>query len=203
MVQSVVGVDNLYNKLRKILKEYKKKSESKTKDPFTSDKIPNSFTVLAIGLFGTLVVSFILILVIGFFNYLFTSFFLTNTLILIKYCAGLIFWVVLSSLPIIGIVFICMLPFHSIEILSLLTIQAELNLWISFILFFLVAIGAFLFNSLSQIYLIREEYSDIQFKERNQRYTLAIYVSSVIIGIIFMFSSDIIFSNFFGLILAM
>jgi len=180
-----------------------KQSEKKVKDPFTSDKIPNSFMLLTTGLFGTLIVSFILILSIGFFNYLFTSFFLTNTLVLIKYCAGLIFWVVLSSLPIIGIVFICMLPFQSIEILNLLAIQAELNIWISFILFFLVAIGAFLFNSLSQIYLIREEYSDIQFKEKNQKYTMVIYVSSVIIGIIFIFASDIIFSNFFGLILAM
>ena len=186
----------------KKLKE-KKKSESKTKDPFSGDNFPNSFLLLAIGLFGTLIISFVLILVIGFFNYLFTSFFLTNTLIVIKYCIGLIFWVILSSLPVIGIAFIITLPFQSIEILNLLSIQAEINIWISFILFFLVAIGGFLFNTLSQIYLIREEYSDVQFKENNQRYTLIIYVSSIIIGIILIFTSNIIFSNFFTFISAL
>ena len=187
----------------KKLKEHKKKSESKTKDPFSGDNIPNSFLLLAIGLFGILIISFVLIMIIGFFNYLFTSFFLTNTLIVIKYCTGLVFWALLSSLPVIGIVFICMLPLHSIEILNLLSIQAELNIWISFILFFLVAIGGFLFNTLSQIYLIREEYSDVQFKENNQRYTLIIYVSSIIIGIILIFTSNIIFSNFFTFISAL
>ena len=182
---------------------FTKRSDKKEKDPFSGDNIPNSFLLLAIGLFGTLIVSFVLILVIGFFNYLFTSFYLTNTLILIKFCAGLIFWVLLSSLPVIGFVFIIILPFQSIEILNLLSIQAELNIWISFVLFFLVAIGGFLFNSLSQIYLIREEYSDIQFKVKNQRYTLIIYVSSVIIGIILIFTSNIIFSNVFALILTL
>lgn len=177
------------------------KLKTKAREPFSSDKIPNSFILLAMGVFGAIVVSFILILLIGFFNYLFTSFFLTNTLTIIKYCLGLIYWVVLSSLPIIGIVFICVLPLYSIEILNLLANQAELNIWICFILFFLVAIGAYLFNTLSQVYLIREEYSDIQLKEKNQRYTLIIYVSSIIIGIILLFTSDVIFSNLFTLIL--
>ena len=171
------------------------------KDPFSGDNIPNSFVLLAMGLFGAIVISFILIIIIGVFNYLFTSFFLTNTISVIKYCLGLMFWVVLSSLPIIGIVFIYVLPLYSIEILNAMAIQAELNIWISFILFFLVAIGVYLFNTLSQVYLIREEYSDIQLKEKNQRYILIIYVSSIIIGIVLLFTSDLIFSNLFILIL--
>ena len=99
---------------------FTKRSDKKEKDPFSGDNIPNSLLLLAIGLIGTLIVSFVLILVIGFFNYLFTSFYLTNTLILIKFCAGLIFWVLLSSLPVIGFVYIIILPFQSIEILNLL-----------------------------------------------------------------------------------
>jgi len=182
---------------------FRKNPDKEDKDPFLGDNIPNSFMLLAIGLFGSIVISFVLIMIIGFFNFLFTSFFLTNTIILIKYCVGLIFWVVLSSIPIIGIIFVCLIPIHSIEMLNLLAIQAELNIWISFILFFLVAICVYLFNSLSQIYLIREEYSDIQFKQRNQRYSIIIYVSSIIIGLVLTFTADIIFSNFFALILTM
>ncbi len=177
--------------------------KSKTDDPFIEDKLPNSFMVLATGLFGTLTGSFFLILGIGFFNYLFTSFYLPNTLILIKYCAGLVFWVMLSSLPIIGVFFIGMLFFQSVQILNLLAIPAELNIWISFIIFFIVAIQAFLYNTLYQIILLKEDYKDMELKKKYQRYTVIVYVSSVIIGIILIFTSDIIFSFFFGLILAM
>ena len=171
------------------------------KDPFSGDNIPNSFVLFAMGLFGTIIISLILILILGFFNYLFTSFFLTNTISLIKYCLGLIYWVVLSSLPIIGVFFICLLPLYSIEILNTMGIQPEINIWISFILFFILAIGAYFFNTLSQVYLIREEYSDTQVKRKNQRYTIIVYVVSIIIGIILIFTSERIFSVLFDLII--
>ncbi len=173
------------------------------KDPFSGDNIPNSFVLFAMGLFGAIVISLILILIIGVFNYLFTSFFLTNTISVMKYCLGLIYWVMLSSLPIIGIVFICLLPLYSIEILNAMAIQPEINIWISFFLFFLLAIGVYLFNTLSQVYLIREEYSDIQVKKTYQRYTVIVYVSSIIVGTIFLFISDSIFSNLFAFILTL
>ena len=126
---------------------------------------------------------------------------MSNTVILIKYCIGLLFWVILSSIPLMGIVFVCLLPFYSFRIVNLLSIQVELNLWICFIVFFLLAICAFLFNSLSQIYLIREDYSDITFKEKNLRYTIIIYMFSILLGTIFIFTSDILFSIFFTLII--
>jgi hypothetical protein len=171
------------------------------KDPFSGDNVPNSFVLFAMGLFGAIIISLILVLILGFFNYLFTSFFLRNTISLIKYCLGLIYWVVLSSLPIIGIFFICLLPLNSIEILNIMGIQPEINIWISFILFFLLSIGAYLFNTLSQVYLIREVYSDMQVKRKYQRYTIIVYVISIIIGIILIFTSDIIFSLLFDLII--
>jgi len=173
------------------------------KDPFSGENIPNSFVLFAMGLFGAIIISLILILILGFFNYLFTSFFLTNTISLIKYCLGLIYWVVLSSLPIIGIFFICLLPLYSIEILNTMGIQPEINIWISFIVLFFLAIGAYLFNTLSQVYLIREEYSDMQVKKKYQRYTIIVYVVSIIIGIILIFTSDILFPVLFDLIIQM
>ena len=177
------------------------KGEKKVSAPFLGDKLPNSFLLLAIGLFGAIIVSFVVIVLIGFFNYLFTSFYLANTVTLIKYCMGLLFWVILSAIPLIGIVFVCKLPFSSIEIVKLLNIQGEFNVWFSFILLLIVAIGAFLFNSLSQIYLIREEYTDLNLKERNKKNAIIIYLFSVIIGLILIFTSDLLFTSIFALII--
>ena len=130
-------------------------------DPYSEDN-PNPLIFKPTNLFETFLISIVLAVAIIFFNYLLTSFYLPNTILMAKYCFGLIFGVTISAFPIIGFIFIIKIPFVSIEIISLLGLTPELNVWISFVLFFLISISTYVYNTIGFGILIKEYYFGIK-----------------------------------------
>lgn len=91
--------------------------------------------------------SICLVLITCFINFLLTSFYISNTIIILKLSLGLTFLVFLSMIPFLGIYFIVIFPFYTIELVGFLSIPFEINVLISFILFFTLALIACVWNT--------------------------------------------------------
>lgn len=172
--------------------EVKGKKNKPVHVPFSKDKVPNSFFALASGFFITLIISIILIVFIYFI-----SSFLNGPQragLIVKYCVSLIFWIFLSGLPIIGLYFLIFFPLQSIVIVNSLNLESSLGSWIVFILFYLIAIFLYLFNTSSQFLLLKEEYMDEKLKRTNKICTILIFAIFTTLGIIFIFISNEIFT---------
>jgi hypothetical protein len=128
-----------------------------------------------------------------FLNLLLTSFYISNTIILLKFCLGLIFWVILGTIPLLGIYFIFNLPFISMKIIELLQVPFETNILISFIFFILIISIFFIYSTYLLILLLKKCISASNFKVEYKNKTIIFLFISIILGVVFIFTSDLIF----------
>jgi len=153
----------------------------------------NPFISIIKNSFRAFIASCFLTLMMCFFNFLLSSFYISNTIVLLKFCLGQIFWVILGSLPILGLYFIIKLPFISMQIIEFLNIPFDTSILISFIIFILIDTIFFIFNSYLLILILKKCIFASNVKDENKSRTMIFLILSLIIGIVSIFTSDFIF----------
>jgi len=158
------------------------------------EKVPNSFVTLGIGYGIGIFIS--IVLIIGLFLIsLVTPIFSESSWFNMKFILLVTFCALISGIPILGIYFSISLLFQKVvELTDLLTMELNLEVWLVSIIFFLFSLGMFLFNTISQIYIIFiVKYPTPELKKKNQIYSIIILIISTIIGIIVIMIFDEMF----------
>jgi len=168
---------------------------------FTNKIKKNPYKFMIKNSFLAFLVSSCLTLMICFLNFLLSSFYISNTIIILEYCLGLIFWVILSIIPFLGFYFILKIPFSSVKIIELLQVPFEATMLVSLVFFILIAIIFFTFHSYGLILFLRENVFRPQFKVEYKNRTLILLILSIIIGVFFILTSDLIFFPIYQIII--
>ena len=158
------------------------------------EKVPNSFVTLGIGYGIGIFIS--IVLIIGLFLIsLVTPIFSESNWFNIKFILLITFCALISGIPVVGIYFaIALLLQKVVELTNLLTMELNSGVWFVSIIYFLFSLGMFLFNTVSQIYIIFiVKYPSPELKKKNQIYSILILIISTIIGIIVILVFDEMF----------
>jgi len=179
-------------------------SETIEKDLFEKmgDKIPRAFTTLAMGFGIYLLISITLLIIIFLLVFIGTFFNLGLNLITFKFTTVLLICLIFSAIPIGGIYIALTVLIKNIpELILAMSIEINIWIWIIYILCFIIGLGVFLFNTISQFYVIFiVDYPTPQLKRKNQIYSILILVFSALIGIIIGINFDMIFLSISTLI---
>jgi len=163
-------------------------SKNNEKDIFEKmgTTVPGAFTTLGIG-FAIFTLISIIFLILFYLIVFFGSFFDINlTPLTYQFAVVLIICIIFSAMPIVGIFFAINFFLEKIPELILTTsIEMNIWIWIIYIICFIFAIGIYLFNTISQFYVIFiVDYPTPNLKRKNQGYSILILIVSSIIGLI-------------------
>ncbi|MCK4239386.1 MAG: hypothetical protein KAX33_09705, partial [Candidatus Lokiarchaeota archaeon] len=107
-----------------------------------------------------------------------------------------------SAIPIGGIFIVLTLLIKNVpELILAMSIEINVWIWIIYIICFFIGIGVYLFNTISQFYVIFiVDYPTPQLKRKNQIYSILILICSALIGAIIGINFDMIFLSISTLI---
>lgn len=163
-------------------------SKNNEKDIFEKmgTTVPGAFTTLGIG-FAIFIIISIIFLILFYLIIFFGSFFdIGLTPLTYKFVGVLTVCNVFSAIPIVGIFFaINFLIVKVPELILITSIEINIWIWIIYIICFIFVIGIYLFNTISQFYVIFiVDYHTPYLKRKNQGYSILILIVSSIIGLI-------------------
>ncbi len=163
-------------------------SKNNEKDIFEKmgTTVPGAFTTLGIG-FAIFILISIVFLILFYLIVFFGSFFdISLSPLTYKFAVVLIICLIFSALPMAGIFFaINFLIIKVPELILTTSIEMNIWIWIIYIISFIFAIGIYLFNTISQFYVIFiVDYPTPKLKRKNQILSILILIISSLIGLI-------------------
>ncbi len=159
------------------------------------NKVPGAFTTLAMGFGIYLLISITLLIIIFLLVFIGNFFILGLNLLTFKFTAVLLIYLIFSTIPIGGIYITLTILIKNVpELILAMSIEINIWIWIIYIICFIIGMGVYLFNTISQFYLIFiVDYPTPQLKRKNQISSILILISSAIIGVIIGINFDMIF----------
>lgn len=159
------------------------------------NKVPGAFTTLAMGFGIYLIISITLLIIIFLLGLIGASFSVGLNLLTFKFTAVLLICLILSAIPIGGIYIVLTILIKNVpELILAMSIEINVWIWIIYIICFFIGIGVYLFNTISQFYVIFiVDYPTLQLKRKNQIYSILILICSALIGVIIGINFDMIF----------
>ncbi len=159
------------------------------------NKVPGAFTTLAMGFGIYLLISITLLIIIFLLVFIGNFFILGLNLLTFKFTAVLLICLIFSTIPIGGIYITLTILIKNVpELILAMSIEINIWIWIIYIICFIIGMGVYLFNTISQFYVIFiVDYPTPQLKRKNQISSILILISSAIIGVIIGINFDMIF----------
>lgn len=159
------------------------------------NKVPGAFTTLAMGFGIYFLISITLLIIIFILVFIGTFFNLGLNLITFKFTTVLLICLIFSAIPIGGIYIALTILIKDVpELILAMSIEINIWIWIIYVICFIIGMGVYLFNTISQFYVIFiVDYPTPKLKRKNQTSSILILISSAIIGVIIGINFDMIF----------